>query len=538
MTEPWKKYQSGANTAQADGPWAKYAPPPERSVGEEITRQLGLTGRYMLEGASTPVAIIGNAANGVANLGIGAVNALAGTNIPKFTTYEKYRDTALEKAGLPQPENAKERVIGDMSRFVSGIGPSAGIAKVGEMAGTKALAPLAENMAGQAIAAETAGGAYGVAKEHTDNPWLQALAALGGAAVGGAGFAAADRMLPSNNIKPPVPSTQQIGDMSRAAYQDAREAGAIIDPKPLQKVGQEFTDWLANFGYDPALQPKVAVLLNRIGSAGEQPITAEGVDIIRKVALNVAKDGNPSERAIAGDLIGRLDDMMTSLTPDDVVQGSADDAVQAFTKARDLWKTFRKSELIDNLQVKAEDQAMSTNSGGNVQNVIRQKLRSILDNPKQARMFSQEEQDAIRQIVRGTATQNTLRVIGRLAPSSNSWLMPILASMGGGAGYAAGGVPGVAAAAAVPALGSAAKAGATALTKNAVNSLSEMIRSGAIQSGGPAMEAPSVQDLMIQSLMQGTRPLPANAYADALLRFGGAAVPASVPQNRGSQNRP
>jgi hypothetical protein len=329
--------------------------------------------------------------------------------------------------------------------------------------------------------------------------------------------------------------------MSRAAYQDAREAGAVIGPKPLQKVSQEFTNWLANFGYDPALQPKVSVLLNRMGSAGEQPITAEGVDIIRKVALNVAKDGNPSERAIAGDLIGRLDDMMSSLTPDDVVQGSAGDAVQAFTKARDLWKTFRKSELIDNLLVKAEDQAMSTNSGGNVQNVIRQKLRSILDNPKQVRLFSKEEQDAIRQIVRGTATQNTLRVIGRLAPSSNAQLGPLLAQMGGmgGGGYAVGGLPGAAIGVGVPLAGSAAKAGATALTQGAVNRLSEMVRSGAIPQ--VPVSAPPQADpvaLMVQSLMQGTRPLPANAYADALLRFGGAAVPASGIPNTGSQNRP
>lgn len=538
MSDPWTKYQSGASKAEA-GPWGKYQAPKEetRSVGDELTRQVGLGARYLLEGASLPVEIVGNAANGVANLGIEAVNSLAGTDIPKFQTYGQYRDRALNKA-LPSPETPEERVIGDMSRFVASTGGMAGVSKLGEMMGTKALAPMGENLAGQAIAAETGGGAYGLAKEKTDNPWLQVAASLVGSMAGGAGYAAAEKVLPSNATKAVPPTTEQIGEMSRAAYKDAREAGAIIGPQPLQRVGEDFKGWLANFGYDPALQPKVGVLLDRIGKAGQENITAEGVDILRKIAVNVAKDGNPSERVIAGELIGRLDDMMENLGASDVIQGNADEAAKAFTRARDLWKTFRKSELIDNLVTKAEDQALSTNSGGNIQNTIRQKLRSILDNPKTARLFTDEEKDAIRSIVRGTATQNALRIIGRLAPSSNSWLGPILGGMGAG-GYAAGGLPGAAIAVGVPAAGTAAKAGATALTQGAVNRLSNMVRSGAIPSqASVAPPMPSIQDLTAQTLLQGTRPLLPNAYADALLRFGGAAVPASGIPNTGPQNQP
>ncbi len=508
--------------------------PQQRGVGEELLRQGGLAGRYLLEGASTPVAIIGDAANGVANLGISGINAVAGTNIPKFQSYEQYRDKALEP--LPKPENAKERVIGDMSRFIASAGANAGAAKVGELAGTQALAPLGQNMAGQALAAEAGGGAYGIAGEHTDNPWLKAGAALLGGAAGAGIGAAAGRVLPSATPRPNIPTTEEIGNASRAAYQDAADAGAILRPAPLQQVNRDFTGWLANFGYDPALQPQVRVLLDRLNTAGGQNITAEGVDIIRKIAGNITRDGNPSERVIAGELIGRLDDMMDGITPADVVQGNGPQAAQAFSQARDLWRNYRKSELLDTLVTKGEDQALSTNSGGNIQNAIRQKLRSILDNPRTARLFTEDEQTAIRRIVRGTPTQNALRIVGRLAPSSNSWL-PILLG-GAPGGYAAGGLPGSAAALAVPLAGSAAKAGATALTRGAVNRLSEAIRSGAIP-GQPA-QAPAFdpQQMLIQALMQGTRPQQPNAYADALLRSGAVPAAASGTPNTGYQRRP
>jgi len=542
VSGPWEKYQpatSGAAPAAADGPWIKYSPaaPAEgRSVGDDLMRQGGLTLRHGLEGFSLPVAIIGDAANGAANLVIGGVNSLAGTNIPKFQSYEEYTKNALDRAGVPKPENAKERVIGDMAKFVASAGGAAGVAKLGEMMGTKAIAPMGENIAAQALAAEAGGGAHGLVSEHTDNPYLQTAAALAGGAAGAGIAAATERFAPSARApRPEAPSTQQIGNMSREAYRDAEAAGAILRPEAVNRVNGDFRNWLANFGYDPALQPHVGVLLNRMEQAGQNNITAEGVDILRKIAVNVARDGNNSERTIAGELIGRLDDMMDGLTPADVVQGNGPEAAAAFSRARDLWRTYRKSELIDNLVVRGEDQAMSTNSGGNIQNTIRQKLRGILDNPKQRRLFSGEEQNAIRDIVRGTATQNTLRVIGRLAPSSNSWL-PILLG-GGPGGYAAGGLPGAAAALSVPAVGSAAKAGATALTRGAVNRLSNMVRSGAIPPQAPVMpQSIDLNEMLAQSLMQGTRSQPLNAYADALLRSGLVASPAS--DNRGTGPRP
>jgi hypothetical protein len=461
------------------------------SAWDGISRQLGLTARAGLEGLSAPVGIVGDAANGLANLAISGVNAVAGTDIPKFESYGQYTERALDKV-LPKPEGTAEKAANIGAQMMSSAGATAGLAKVGEMAGTKLLAPLGESV----IANMT------------------------------------------SKTAQKIPTTQAIKGAASAAYKDAEEAGAILRPEAIKRTTAEIQNALAEFGYHPGLQPKVGVILGELDRVSNGNITAKGVDTIRKLAIAVAKSNDPSERTLGGMIIRRLDDMMIDLKPEDVVQGNAEEAVAAITKARGLWKVKVKSELVDDLLERAKRQAARTNSGGNLQNSISQKFSKILDNEKMRRLFDKEEIKAIEEIVNGTITRDTLRTIGRLAPSSNSALGPLLYGMGGAGSYMAGGFPAAAMAIGVPAVGMIAKAGGTALTKGAVNRLSNQVRSNAI-SRAPQQTTPvDPQQMLIQALMQGTRPPLPNAYADALLRSGAVAVPATGNPNTGPQNRP
>lgn len=538
MTD-WSAYpvaQSGGSQAAAsppDDPWGAYpADRRTRSIPEELLRQGGLGARYLLEGFSAPVAIVGDAANGVANLGIRGVNAVAGTEIPELESYAQYTKRALDKV-LPNPETAGERVVGDASRFLASAGGGAGVAKVGEMAGTNALAPLAKNMAGQAAAATTGGAAYGITGEYTDNPVLKGAAALGGGMLGSAAQAGAAKMLAPS---PKIPTTPEIKAASQASYKASEDAGLVIRPGRIQQLSVSVKEKLADLAFDPEDQPMIARSLARLDKAGAENITLKGVDAIRKKIVNILKDGNNTERMMAGKILSYIDDAMTSLTPDDVVQGNTAEAVALLKQGQGLWKVQAKSQLIDDLVQQAQRQAARSNSGGNLQNTLKQKLSTILDKPKLARMFTAEEKAAIEKIVRGNFGTDTLRIIGRLAPSSNSWL-PIILGAGPG-GYAVGGLAGTAAAIGVPAVGSMAKAAGTALTRGAVNRLSETVRSGAIPQRPVQVPPFDPQQMLIQSLLQGTRPPLPNAYADALLRSGGAAVPATGNQDTGPRIRP
>src|SRR5690606_40869921 len=56
-------------------------------------------------------------------------------------------------------------------------------------------------------------------------------------------------------------------------------------------------------------------------------------------------------------------------------------------------------------------------SGSGLENALRTEFRQLAMNPKRLRRFTQEEQRAIKEVAFGNPTSNTLRQIGKLAPT-------------------------------------------------------------------------------------------------------------------------
>jgi hypothetical protein len=421
----------------------------------------GLTDEAAGLGAGLAAVLPGSANPGTFTEGFNRGSTAVNQNIDRFKGENPVTGSLLEGTGM---------VTSPLFRLGQGW------QQAGKTAGSRALRG---GLLGAGYGAE-AGAAY-----NEGDIGDRANAAGFGAAIGGPlGFAlplmieggtkGAQTFAQANAAKKAAATTGELKKQASQYYKDAAAADLIIAPKPIQDLNKSIVDDLANFGFHPELQPKVGVILKELERVQNGNITATGLDNIRKMAVGITKSPDASERALGGMVVGKIDDLMESLTAADVVQGNAAKATEALQKGHAAWKTMRKSELIDDLVTKGENQAMSTNSGGNVQNAIRQKLRSILDDPKKARLFTAEERGAIDKIVKGTASQNALRMLGRLAPSSNAWL-GILST------FAAPGI-GVA----VPLAGAAAKAGATKLTNNAVENLSTLVRGGAPSAGGPS----------------------------------------------------
>lgn len=474
------------------------------AVSDDAKRQIGLTARAGGTGLMSIPNAVGDAANQTINFGVQGVNALAGTNIPQMGLPSQATQQLMTQAGIPEAKTPLEKGV-QVAGSMLASGPSAvGTAKGLAAGGIKGLEPIIE----------------------------QGWSGLQGLFKSGAPKAGAAE----------APSTQAIKDASQAAYKASEDAGVIIKPNVLQDFSANVNAKLADLSYRPALQPKIGILLDEIASdTSRGNITLKGVDGLRQVALGISRDGNASERMMARKIVSYLDDSLSNLAPSDViVTGTADpaEAVGALTKARMLWRTQAKSQVVDDLLEAATNKASRTNSGGNLQNAVRQGFSKILDQPKLRRMFDPDEITAIQQLVDGSRTQNTLRTIGRLAPSSNSMLGPILAQMGlTGGGYAAGGIPGAAAGLAVPAVGAAAKALATRSTLNEANAVSRLVRSAAAPAA-QAAEPFNPQALYAQILGGGTNALK-SPYAQALLRqLSGGSVPAIAGPGTAPQGQP
>lgn len=184
MAAPWEKYQEAAT---GEGPWSHYvateADPAAVRAGSalnDIPRQLGLTARYGLEGLANTAQVITEPLRYLTDRATG----MTGRTKPLGALATQ----AADALGLPSPENANERVIGDATRLVAGAGGLAGsasaAAKLPGMVGT-VMGGLAANPAAQLTSAGGAGLAGGASREAGGSALEQGGAALIGGVAGG-----------------------------------------------------------------------------------------------------------------------------------------------------------------------------------------------------------------------------------------------------------------------------------------------------------------------------------------------------------------
>ena len=129
---------------------------PKRSVPDELTRQLGLTGRYALEGGGSILDLLATPIRGGINMASDAVGS--DYRIPEMSIGKKLSDMA----GLPNPETPTERIVGEGSKFLSSVMTPAGALKYAmpqSKTGQATKNLLTESIGKQGVAATSSGAA-------------------------------------------------------------------------------------------------------------------------------------------------------------------------------------------------------------------------------------------------------------------------------------------------------------------------------------------------------------------------------------------
>lgn len=145
----------------------------------QIPRQLGLTVRYGAEGLADAAGIVTEPIRAILNPVLGAAG------LPKADSVRALTSTVGDMIGLPKPESANERVVGDMSRMVAGAGGLTGAAGAASRAVAAPMAQtvgnlMAANPGAQAVSAAGAEGAGGSVREAGGGPGEQFVASLAG----------------------------------------------------------------------------------------------------------------------------------------------------------------------------------------------------------------------------------------------------------------------------------------------------------------------------------------------------------------------
>lgn len=242
--------------------WLQAAPQPQpvqetgRAINRglsDIPRQLGLTARYALEGPAQAAQVFTEPIAGLMRMGGIATKPLG-----------EVAAGLADSIGLPKPETAQERVVGDATRLVAGsgglIGAAGQMAKLPGMAGTVG-AGLAANPVQQLSSAAGAGVMGGLSREGGGTELQQAGSALIGGVVGGMAPGAANaaltagRKLLNAGMTPQAMDIQISGALQRAGMDysqvperarqamraemaSALKAGRELDPEAVRRLAE------------------------------------------------------------------------------------------------------------------------------------------------------------------------------------------------------------------------------------------------------------------------------------------------------------
>lgn len=353
-------------------------------------------------------------------------------------TYDKYAGTG------PLAQTIKERgqeAMGAVGTLTS-IAGLRGIGRVGRVPGNGGLRP-------SSVLRSDVPGEPG------------AIAAPEASAAAGRGT----RLAP---VSEEAPAKADLKKAARTLYKQAEDAGAGITEDSFSGAQKSLTADLQKQGLDPTLHPDTTAALKRFNEESG-PITLEKLETLRKIAKDAEAAQRPADQRLAGQMVDAIDDFAEGLGQKDFTSGSPA-AVQALKQARDYWKRARKADTLDELTRRAELSAANF-SGSGMENALRTEFRALAKNERRMRLFTAEERAAIEKVAKGGAMENSLRMLGKFAPTG-----VVSAILSGGAGAAAGGPIG---ALALPAAGGIARLAAKRMTMGNVGRANQLVRRGA-----------------------------------------------------------
>jgi len=155
-------------------PAAQPQQPQERSIADQLSRQLGLTGRMAAEGVAGGLGLITDPIAAVINQFVPPERRLK--------TLRSVVSTLLTEGGIAQPETPLERVAQEAGQAVAGAAPQIAAARQ-----IPRLAALATAPGAQLAGAAGAGGGAQTAAEMGAGPGAQIAAGLAGGAAAGIG---------------------------------------------------------------------------------------------------------------------------------------------------------------------------------------------------------------------------------------------------------------------------------------------------------------------------------------------------------------
>lgn len=391
---------------------------------------------------------------------------LLGTGAPGASFGERYEQNVAQQRATDASDE-QNRFGYRLGGQVAGALPAAAI-PAGAITGG---AGLATKVGVGMLSGAAQGAAYGAGSAN-DGDRLQGAqqGAIAGGIIGGAVPVvgnAVGKVIGGRAGRAAVPSVDQLKASSQALYDAAEQQGVRIAPQSFQNAVNRISHEMRGKGVDPQITPGSWRALERLEQAVSGQLDIREVDTLRKVLRAAASSPNSADSGMAKQMIARIDNYMSNLTPADVTAGNAQTAVKMITGARSLWSRKAKGDIIEEAMTRAGNAATGLENG------LRNEFRSLLKSSKHN--WTPEERAALRRVVNGGLGANALRFLGTFGYSPDQARSFLGTVIGGSVGAAAGGPVGMVA---LPAVGTGARIAARELAKSRAAQASAVVRNG------------------------------------------------------------
>lgn len=265
------------------------------------------------------------------------------------------------------------------------------------------LTRVATQVALPAFASETAGQ---LTKGTDFEPYARLAGGIGGGVLGSA---------LTRSPLPKAPTADDLKSAATAKYNDPAVLGLELNKSSTAYAASRLADDLKGDGFRQLTAPQTFGLVDEINSSIGKTGKIADLQAVRTALNKVGGNfSNPTEQEAAKRAIAGIDDYLANLKPYDVAAGDGVAAANALKEAKGNYAAASRVSRVDDAEYRAELNAGSAHSGGNINNATRQALKSILISPSKRRGFSAEEIEQMEKVVKGGAMGNASRVISKV----------------------------------------------------------------------------------------------------------------------------
>lgn len=288
-----------------------------------------------------------------------------------------------------------------------------------------------------------------------------------------------------------APSAGALRAAGGAGFDAARGMGVAYSPDAIGRVAASAQQDLLQKGLGPEVAKDTNAILDKLQKPPADPTASfdytNGVAAVRANLQSIAQDWTkPKDQLAATRAIKALDEFVAKPGPQDVLAGPAAALGSTVKDANANWAAGARSDSLTNIGTRAGRRADAAGSGLNLDNSIRGKLASFLENPANTAGFTKSEIDLLEGIVKGKTSTNALRWFGNYLGGGGG----VGAALTGFGSAAVTGSPWPLAAAVPAAVGFSAKIAENAATKSALKAAAETTRTRAPLSDARQAQAP------------------------------------------------